>query len=88
MLKEAISYPPGVLRLLKMLDAEFAGELQFLPAVKLYELGRLSSGKAAELAGIGRVEFLQSLSTVGVAAINLRDKEIDPEIAGAIEMAR
>jgi predicted HTH domain antitoxin len=29
--------------------------------VTLYELGRLSSGRAAELAGIGRVEFLLSL---------------------------
>jgi predicted HTH domain antitoxin len=33
-----------------------------LAAVKLYEMGRFSSGRAAELAGISRVEFLQSLS--------------------------
>jgi predicted HTH domain antitoxin len=32
-----------------------------LAAVKLYELGRLSSGRAAELAGIPRVEFLLTL---------------------------
>jgi predicted HTH domain antitoxin len=30
--------------------------------VKLYELGRLSSGRAAELAGMSRVEFLLALS--------------------------
>lgn len=88
MLKEAmISYPKGVPQLLKMSDAEFAGELQFLAAVKLYELGRLASGKAAELAGMERVEFLQSLDSVGVPAINLRDEEIDLEIAAATELS-
>jgi predicted HTH domain antitoxin len=33
-----------------------------LSAVKLYELGLLSSGRAAEMAGMGRVEFLLSLA--------------------------
>jgi hypothetical protein len=37
-------------------------ELQALSAVKLYELGLLSSGRAAEMAGMGRVEFLLSLA--------------------------
>jgi len=32
-----------------------------LAAVKLYEMGRLSSGRAAELAGMSRVEFLMNL---------------------------
>lgn len=89
MLKEAtITYPQGVPQLLKMSDAEFAGELRFLAAVKLYELGRLSSGKAAELAGMGRVEFLWSLASVGVPAINLRDEEIELEVSAARELAQ
>jgi predicted HTH domain antitoxin len=71
-----------------MSDAEFAGEMKFLAAVKLFELGRLSSGKAAELAGMGRVEFLRALAEVGVSAINLRDEEIDLEIAAARELAQ
>jgi predicted HTH domain antitoxin len=35
--------------------------MRILSAVKLFELGRLSSGRAAELAGMPRVEFLLSL---------------------------
>lgn len=42
-------------------EKSFARELLVLAAVKLYELGRLSSGRAAELAGMSRVEFLLSL---------------------------
>jgi predicted HTH domain antitoxin len=88
MLKEAIvTYPPGVPQLLKMSDADFADELRFLAAVKLYELGRLSSGKAAELAGMTRVQFLRSLASVGVPAINLRDEEVELEILAARELA-
>jgi predicted HTH domain antitoxin len=88
MMKEAnVPYPSGVPQILKMSDAEFARELRFLAAVKLYELGRLSSGKAAQLAGMARVEFLGSLGRIGVPAINLRDEEIEYEIRAAKEMA-
>jgi len=88
MLKETlVTYPQGVPQILKMSDAEFAEELRFLAAAKLYELGRLSSGKAAELAGMARVEFLRSLARVGVPAINLRDEEIEAEICAAREIA-
>ncbi len=87
MLKEAkVPYPQGVPQLLKMSDDEFADELRFLAAVKLYELGRLSSGKAAELAGMTRVDFLESLARVGVPAINLRDEEVELEISAAREL--
>jgi len=42
-------------------ESSFARELRLLAAIKLYELGRISSGRAAERAGIPRVEFLLEL---------------------------
>lgn len=39
----------------------FGREVLLLAAVKLFELGRLSSARAAQLAGISRVEFLAVL---------------------------
>ena len=53
--------PEKVLRAEKTDAATFVREMRVLAAVKLYELGRLSSGRAAELAGMPRVEFLLSL---------------------------
>jgi len=56
----------------------FADEARFLLAAKLYEMGRLSSGQAARLCGMGRVAFLMGLHRVGVSMSNL-----GPEDAGA-----
>lgn len=56
-----IEVPEKVLLAEKTDEVSFARELRMLAAVKLYELGRLSSGRAAELADMPRVEFLTSL---------------------------
>ena len=53
-----LQIPEKVLLAEKTDEFTFARELRILAAVKLYELGRLSSGRAAELAGMQRVEFL------------------------------
>lgn len=56
-----LDIPEKVLLAEKTDEVSFARELRILAAVKLYELGRLSSGRAAELAGMSRVEFLVAL---------------------------
>ena len=53
--------PEKVLFSEKTDEKAFGPEMLILAAVKLYELGWLSSGRAAELAGIPRVEFLLTL---------------------------
>ena len=57
-----IEVPEKVLLAEKTDEISFSWELRMLAAVKLYELGRLSSGIAAELAGMSRVEFLLNLN--------------------------
>lgn len=56
-----LDIPEKVLLAEKTDEVAFAREMRILSAVKLFELGRLSSGRAAELAGMPRVEFLLSL---------------------------
>lgn len=86
--RAVISYPAEMPRLLKMSDSEFARELRFLAAAKLFELGKLSSGKAARLAEMSRVSFLHELDRIGVPAVNLRGEEIEAEIRAAREPER
>jgi predicted HTH domain antitoxin len=83
-----LSYPQGFAQMMKMSDKEFVEELRFLAAAKLYELGRLTAGNAAQLADMKRLDFLYRLGSISVPAINLLDEEIDAEIQAAQELAK
>ena len=63
--------------------SEFADEARLLIAAKLYELGRLSSEQAGKLCGRSRVDFLNALPRVSVAASNLTAEDLDDDIAYA-----
>jgi len=53
--------------------------LRMAAAVKLYEIGRLSSGAAAHLAGLPRVVFLLRLSEFGVDTFRLTEDQLQGE---------
>ena len=59
---------------------EKAGEaLRMAAAVKFYELGRLSSGAAAQLAGVPRTVFLSRLADYGVDTFRLTEAQLEGE---------
>lgn len=59
---------------------EEAGEaLRMAAAVKFLELGRLSSGAAARLAGMPRVVFLSRLADYGVDTFDLTTEQLERE---------
>jgi predicted HTH domain antitoxin len=62
-----IEYSPDVLWALQAEPEEFESEARLLLAVKLYELGRLSTGLAAKLAGVPRITFMFLLSRYQVS---------------------
>jgi predicted HTH domain antitoxin len=72
-----LDIPEKVLLAEKTDETSFAQEIRMLAAVKLYELGRLSSGRAAELAGMPRVEFLLSLSRYKVFPLQAELDELE-----------
>jgi hypothetical protein len=82
----AVEFPKELSGLLRMTEEQFAAEVRFLAAAKFYELGELSSGKAAAMAGLGRVAFLHKLGEYGFCAVNLDDEQIYAELRAAAEL--
>ena len=78
-----LDFPEEPLLSMKVEPGDFARELPMLAAVKLYELGRLSSGRAAQLAGISRVGFLLALGRYRVSPFQLDADTLAEDIANA-----
>lgn len=83
MQKATIEVPEEVRLCLNVSPAQFSVEIRMAAAAKLYEMGRLSSGRAAELAGISRVRFLHELGRYDVASFDLSEDELAQDIANA-----
>ncbi len=78
-----IEYPDELLISMKETREGFSQELKEAAAVKLYEIGKLSSGKAARLVGIDRVSFLKLLGKYKVSISSI--EEFKEDIEGAID---
>jgi predicted HTH domain antitoxin len=79
-----IEYTDDLLFSLGVSEKEFSEEAKLLIAAKLYEMGKLSSGQSAKLAGKSRVEFLFSLSRLNVPMNNLREEDLREELKFAL----
>jgi len=52
-------------------------------AAQLYEMGKLSIGQAAQLAGYEKRDFIEILGTFGVSVFNYPIEDIDKDIRNA-----
>ena len=75
-MSQVLSRPDELLLALKATPDEFALRLRFAASVKLYEIGQLSSGAAAQLAGVPKPLFLSRLAEYGVDTFDLTEEEL------------
>jgi predicted HTH domain antitoxin len=62
-----INYPESLAFSLKMENKEFKSEIKTISLIKLYELGKISSGLAAKLLNITRIDFIELLQKYNVS---------------------
>ncbi|NUQ23396.1 MAG: UPF0175 family protein [Saprospiraceae bacterium] len=62
-----VAFPQELAFTLKMKEEELAREMLRLSIVKLYEMGKISSGVAAKYLGCSRVSFLELVGTYNVS---------------------
>jgi hypothetical protein len=75
--------PEATLVALKLDPANAAVQLRMAAAMKLFELGRLSSGAAAELAGVSRIAFLARLNEFGVESFRQSEADLANDLVNA-----
>ncbi len=78
-----LSIPDETLQALQTTPEDLGQEMLLVVAIKLFELGRLSSGAAANLAGIPRTVFLTKLADYGVDTFRLTEAELAEDLANA-----
>jgi len=74
--------PINLLAALKIGSAELKYQIRLLAAIAYFQEKRLSLGKAAELAGINRLKFMDILAQKGIVIFDYDESEVEVELRG------
>jgi predicted HTH domain antitoxin len=75
--------PDTAFSALRKTPEEFAQEMRIAAAVKWYEMEQVSQGKAAEIAGLTRTEFIKALSRYRVSPFQYTEADLIAELSNA-----
>jgi predicted HTH domain antitoxin len=75
--------PDTAFSALRRTPEEFAQEMRIAAAVKWYEMEQVSQGKAAEIAGLTRAEFIKALSRYQVSPFQYTEADLIAELSNA-----
>ncbi|MDO9226779.1 MAG: UPF0175 family protein [Pseudomonadota bacterium] len=78
-----LDMPDEVFATLHKDPKEFACEMRTAAAVKWYELELISQGRAAEIAGLTRAEFITALGQYKVSPFQYTAEEVLEDLANA-----
>jgi predicted HTH domain antitoxin len=82
-----IKYPSGFEHAVHMTKEEIEHHIRLMAALKMFELGKISSGKASEFAGMSRAEFFDACGRYRVSIFNYPDEDAEKEIKSDFDTA-
>ena len=83
-----VRHPGGFEWAVHLNKRELNQNIRLMAALKMFELGKVSSGKAAELAGMTRVQFLETCGQYGVSVFNYPAEELEKELKADLDVVR
>jgi predicted HTH domain antitoxin len=83
-----LNVPPGFERAVQLTREELEAHVRLMAALKMFELGKLSAGRAADLAGCSRPEFLEACGRYRVSVYNYSANEAADELQHDLEVLR
>ena len=79
MVQVTLEFPDGALATVRQDPEGFGRALRLAAAIKWYELGEVSQGRAAEIAGVSRTEFLDACGRYRVSPFQYAPEEAAAE---------
>jgi len=83
-----LRHPGGFEWAVRLNKRELDQNIRLMAALKMFELGKVSSGKAAELAGMTRVQFLETCGQYRVSVFNYPVEDLEKELRADLDVIR
>ncbi len=71
----SIEYPESLANSLRLAGKDFENEMKRSALVKLYEMGKISSGMAAKVLELSRIDFLDLLAAYNVSSLGVNEPD-------------
>ena len=79
-MKITLELPEDITALLNEDAQSLADDIKLMAIIKMYELGKISLGKAAEFLKLNEIDFMKILGEYQIPAIDYPPSELDEEL--------
>ena len=86
--KILIKMPTDIIPIFTKKEEELANKIKELAVIELFREGKISSGKAADILGMQRFEFIRYISRQGIPYCDMDKEELERDIFVAMGKAR
>lgn len=80
-----MNLPDDLAASIEMTPEELASQVRHMAALKMFELGKISTGKAAQLAGLSKLDFIESCASYHIGMFNYKSEDVESELRSDLD---